>query len=58
MNGAPTKDRALGLPCSHCGKRLDECAFCDEADCNAALCYECVVVEVGQSLSQPHRHGG
>jgi hypothetical protein len=58
MTGQPTADQDEEVACVHCGRKLEECAFCDEQHCNAAICYECVVVEVRQSLPQPHRHGG
>ena len=30
------------LTCIECGRDIDVCAFCDEAQCGAALCYRCV----------------
>jgi hypothetical protein len=30
------------LACVECGRDIDVCAFCDEAQCGAALCYRCV----------------
>jgi len=44
--------------CSHCGIGIEGCEFCDEADCQAALCFDCVNEELGQIVSQPHTHGG
>ena len=28
--------------CSRCGTAVESCAFCDEPDCPATLCYRCV----------------
>jgi hypothetical protein len=47
-----------GLRCSRCGTRIEECAFCDEPDCRAAICYGCLNVALGQEMQQPHAHGG
>ncbi len=44
--------------CSRCGRRIDECACCNEPDCGAAICYRCLNVAVGQEMPQPHAHGG
>ena len=30
------------LACVECGRGIDVCAFCDEMQCGAALCYRCV----------------
>jgi hypothetical protein len=50
----------VGAPehCSTCGTRIAECAFCDEADCRAAICYGCLNLALGQEMLQPHAHGG
>jgi hypothetical protein len=42
--------------CSRCGRGLEECAFCDEPDCPAAICYGCVNLALGQKLPQTHVH--
>jgi hypothetical protein len=46
------------IVCSHCGCSIDCCAFCDETGCAVAICYGCMIVEVGQTAAQPHDHGG
>ncbi len=46
------------FPCTHCGELIECCELCDEPGCSAPTCYECLNVELGQSLSQPHVHGG
>ncbi len=46
------------IRCSRCGTPIDECAFCDEPECAAAICYECLNLALGQAIRQPHIHGG
>jgi hypothetical protein len=46
------------IVCSHCASSIDWCAFCDETGCAVAICYGCMIVEVGQTAAQPHDHGG
>ena len=47
-----------GTKCAECGTRIECCEFCDEAACQAAICFECVNTDLGQVLPQPHAHGG
>ena len=42
------------ITCSGCGKEIDGCSACDEEDCEPAICLECLVVEVGQSVGPTH----
>jgi len=44
--------------CKGCNREIDECAFCDEPGCPAAICHDCVNRELKQRLPQPHAHGG
>lgn len=30
--------------CSRCGTVIESCAFCDDPDCAAIICYRCVAV--------------
>lgn len=30
--------------CQRCGAAIDRCAFCDEPDCPAIMCYRCVLL--------------
>ncbi len=53
-----SQDATVVTKCSRCGKRIEECAFCDEPDCRAAICYGCSNVALGQEMPQPHAHGG
>jgi hypothetical protein len=46
------------LRCAGCGRAIDECAVCDEPDCEAAVCCDCVAVALGTRMPQPHVHGG
>jgi hypothetical protein len=62
MSGSPTPvvDMSEGrsLECGRCGRRIDECALCQDPACLHVICYHCLRQELGQSLSQPHGHGG
>jgi len=42
------------ITCTSCGKRIEECACCDEPDCAAAVCFHCLNVAAGQERLQPH----
>jgi hypothetical protein len=44
--------------CSRCGSAIAICAFCEDIECESVICYRCLRQEVGQSLAQPHAHGG
>ncbi len=47
-----------GTKCTECGASIECCEFCDEVTCQAATCFECVNVALGQAVAQPHGHGG
>ena len=44
--------------CSTCDDRIQWCEACERADCATPVCYGCLIVELGQSVAQPHVHGG
>lgn len=46
------------LVCTRCGARIEICAFCESPDCSSVICHRCLRQELGQSLAQPHAHGG
>lgn len=46
------------LVCSGCDRGIEVCAFCDADGCEQAICYRCVILELGETTSQPHEHGG
>jgi hypothetical protein len=46
------------LTCSECHCGIDYCAFCDEAGCAVAVCYGCLIEDLGETTPQPHGHGG
>jgi hypothetical protein len=48
----------VGLVCQGCNTAIEWCSFCDRTDCGAAVCYSCVVVDLRESIPQPHAHGG
>ena len=55
---AAPEDRGLALQCSQCHSEVDVCAFCERPDCAHLVCFRCLRVELGQSMSHPHQHGG
>lgn len=45
--------------CSRCRRTIDQCACCDDPECNAkAICNECLRLALGQAMPHPHAHGG
>jgi len=44
--------------CTKCGRHIEVCAGCYEPACQAAICGDCLRITVGQSMRQPHVHGG
>jgi hypothetical protein len=49
--------QVTGEKCAGCNRGID-CCFCDQPGCPAAICYECLMKELKQTLPQPHAHGG
>jgi hypothetical protein len=46
------------VTCAGCSRHIDCCCFCDELGCPVAICYECLMQELKQTLPPPHPHGG
>lgn len=46
------------LVCTSCGVALEVCAFCERDRCPEAICYRCLRKALGESLAEPHAHGG
>jgi hypothetical protein len=46
------------LRCTECGDRIEECECCQREECPSAVCYECMVGDVGQAVTGIHEHGG
>jgi len=46
------------LRCTECGDAIEECECCEPLDCPAAVCYECMVSDLGQAVTGIHEHGG
>ena len=44
--------------CEGCARGIELCAFCDDAECGEAICYRCLILELGETIAQPHDHGG
>jgi hypothetical protein len=51
-------EAATELACSTCECSIDWCAFCDESGCSVAVCYGCLIEDLGETAPQPHGHGG
>ena len=45
------------VTCSDCQKEIECCAACDEEDCGAPICFECLVVEIGEAAGPTHERG-
>jgi hypothetical protein len=43
--------------CAECERAVEVCGLCGEA-CGVEVCYRCALVELKESLPQPHAHGG
>jgi hypothetical protein len=55
----PERDRTSErTACSHCGRSLECCGFCEREDCGHAVCTSCMRVELRQALPVLHPHGG
>lgn len=46
------------LVCGSCDRAIEECAFCEAETCAEACCYQCMTVELGETIRAPHEHGG
>ena len=46
------------IACTHCGRSIAWCSFCDRTDCPDPNCLACLVVALRESGSSLHRHGG
>jgi hypothetical protein len=46
------------LTCLKCHSSIDYCSFCDESRCGVAVCYGCLIEDLGETVAQPHDHGG
>ena len=53
-----TAEEPTVLRCSECDERIAECELCDEPDCRRAICYGCITLALGETMVQPHLHGG
>ena len=48
----------LVLICTHCGREIEFCSFCDSTECPVACCYGCLVIALGEAKLPIHAHGG
>ncbi len=44
--------------CCECDEHIECCVFCEEEGCSLLVCYTCLIVAMGESVPQPHEHGG
>ncbi len=54
----PTEEPGGTLTCTRCGVTVELCAFCEREECPEAICYRCLRMGLGESMAQPHAHGG
>jgi hypothetical protein len=54
----PTGPPKVILTCTRCGVVIEVCAFCERAECPEAICARSLRIELGESMAQPHAHGG
>lgn len=47
-----------GIICSGCDREVEVCAFCERGDCEAPICFRCMIFELKEALPIPHGHGG
>ncbi len=52
------REVVAALTCAGCGQTIERCELCDEPECPAAICYACTTHALGESIPQPHAHGG
>ena len=55
MNGEPSEASTL---CCGCGTVIEYCEVCGDEPCPQAVCLRCLSLAVGQSVPEPHTHGG
>lgn len=53
-----TRPEPTALHCSQCNEPVAECELCDERECRQAICYGCITLALGETMAQPHAHGG
>ena len=59
MEPGPTDPRPTKVQvCSHCGREIEFCSFCDRTECGVASCYGCLVIALDEAKPALHVHGG
>lgn len=53
-----TPSEPATLTCTNCRVVIEICAFCERGDCPEAICSPCLRIALGESLAEPHAHGG
>lgn len=49
--------QTVTIRCSKCTQSIQVCEGCEESGCKSPVCYECLNVQLGQTLKQPHWYG-
>jgi hypothetical protein len=44
--------------CSDCDRAIEVCWFCQDPECDQAICDRCIRTALHESLKLPHVHGG
>jgi hypothetical protein len=44
--------------CGTCQRWIEVCAFCERVSCQHPTCHRCIRLALGESIAQPHPHGG
>jgi hypothetical protein len=53
-----TGPETAAVRCAGCGRRVKVCAGCEQPGCRNPICDACLRLRLGQSIAQPHPHGG
>ena len=46
------------IVCRGCDRTMEVCSFCENEGCGEAVCYRCLIVDLGETIVEPHGHGG
>ncbi|HEV3474077.1 MAG TPA: hypothetical protein VG602_01770 [Actinomycetota bacterium] len=51
-------ERGEHVVCVVCGRKIDECACCQNDRCGDPICHRDLLFATNESRPQPHPHGG
>ena len=49
----PDEPPETTLVCVGCKRAIEWCSFCDEEDCDSAVCYRCLITALGEWVAYP-----